>query len=67
MSADDWQKMSDLLHQQRMEFREDTKLICRQEIGRHESGSWSHNPKRALTLGALVIGVIEGIRKWLHP
>jgi len=70
MSVDDWQKMVELLKKQREDFREDTKLICQKEVSdsikKHESGSWSHNPKRALTLGALVVGLIEGIRKLLH-
>lgn len=70
MTADDWQKMNDLLKTQRIDFKEDIKLICKNMISEslkeHESGSWSHNPKKALTIGALVVGLIEGIRKLFH-
>lgn len=70
MTADDWQKMNELLKNHRLEERENIKLICAKQvtesIADHEGKSWSHNPKRALTLGALVIGLIEAVRKLFH-
>lgn len=39
---------------------------CAEEIAKHEAGAWSHNPKKALSLAALIVGIVEGIRKFLH-
>lgn len=37
---------------------------CAAEIAKHEESAWSHNPKKALSLAGLVIGLVEGIRKF---
>lgn len=70
MNVEDWEKMQALLKTQREEFKEDVKLICKGQIAeaveKHESGAWSHNPRKALTLAALLVGIIEGIRKFFH-
>lgn len=37
---------------------------CAEEIQKHEESAWSHNPKKALSLAGLVVGLVEGIRKF---
>jgi hypothetical protein len=37
---------------------------CTEEIAKHEAASWSHNPKKAISLGMLVLGGVEAVRKF---
>lgn len=37
---------------------------CTEAIERHEAGSWSHNPKKAISLGVMVLGAVEAVRKF---
>lgn len=39
---------------------------CAEEIEKHEAGSWSHNPKKAMGLAAAVLGIVEGVREFFH-
>jgi hypothetical protein len=39
---------------------------CAEEIQKHEDSSWSHNPKKAIGLGASIVAALEGIRAMFH-
>lgn len=39
---------------------------CAEEIQKHEESSWSHNPRKAIGLGAGVVAIIEGVRAFFH-
>lgn len=39
---------------------------CEEAVQKHEAGAWSHNPKKAITLGASILGLWEGVRTFLH-
>ena len=39
---------------------------CDESIKAHEDGSWSHNPKKAIGLGASLLALVEGARAFFH-
>jgi hypothetical protein len=39
---------------------------CTEEIQKHEAGSWAHSPYKAGGLIAAVVGIVEGVKKFLH-
>jgi hypothetical protein len=39
---------------------------CAEEIQRHEESSWTHNPRKAISLGASIVAIMEGVRAFFH-
>lgn len=39
---------------------------CEEAIKAHEDGAWTHNPKKAISLLATIVGIGEGIRAFFH-
>ncbi len=39
---------------------------CAEEIRKHESSSWAHDPKKAMGLAAGLFALVEGAKKIFH-
>jgi hypothetical protein len=38
---------------------------CTEEIAKHEAASWAHNPYKAGGLIASIVGIVEGVKKFI--